>query len=244
MRTRTIAIIGFAAYAVFLVATLPASLVARWISMPGVLELTDARGTLWSGAARAVAGAAQLDSLRWRFQPARLAAGQLAFSVDGYGAGLEGHGQVNRGFGTLEVRELHVRGDAAAIAAFAPLAASWQPDGRVTLDAPAIAWDGREARGTVRLEWHDAAVALSSVRPLGSYRAEARAEGGPVKVAVTTLDGPMRISGTGTFTLPGALAFTGEARALPAAQAALEPLLNLMGPRRPDGARTLEIRTR
>jgi len=35
----------------------------------------------------------------------------------------------------------------------------------------------------------------------------------------------------------------GDARALPAAQAALDPLLNLMGARRPDGARTLEIRT-
>lgn len=244
MRARTLAILGIAAYAVFLAATLPASLVARWISMPGVLELVNARGTLWSGSARAVAGGAELDNLRWRFEPAQLAAGRLGFSVDGYGAGLEGHGRIGRGPSTLEVRDLHVRGDAAALALFAPLAASWQPDGRVTLDATAIAWDGREARGTVRLEWHDAAVALSSVRPLGSYRAEARAEGGPVKLAVTTLDGPLRISGTGTFAPPGTLAFAGDARALPAAAATLEPLLNLMGSRRPDGAHTLEIRTR
>jgi len=244
VRLRTIAIVGIAAYAVFLVASLPASLVARWISMPGVLELANAQGTLWSGSARAVAGAAQLDSLRWRFLPARLASGQLAFSVDGYGSGLEGHGQVNRGFGAFEVRELHVRGDAAAIAAFAPLAAGWQPDGRVTLDAPALAWNGREARGTARLEWHDAAIALSSVRPLGSYRAEARAEGGPVKITVTTLGGPLQVTGNGTFTPFGALVFTGEARALPAAESTLEPLLNLMGSRRPDGARTIEVRAR
>lgn len=243
MRLRTIAIVGIAAYAVFLVAMLPASMVARWIAMPGVLELADARGTLWSGSARAVAGSAQLDSLRWRFQPVQLAAARLAFTVDGRGSGLEAHGRIARGFGALEVRDLTVRGDAAALAAFAPLAAGWQPDGRLALDAPAILWDGREVRGTARLEWHDASIALSSVRPLGSYRAEARADGGPVKIAVTTLDGPLRISGNGTFTPPGALAFTGDARALPAAQAALDPLLNLMGARRPDGARTLEIRT-
>ncbi len=244
MRARTIAIVGIAAYAVFLLALLPASIVARWIAMPGVLELADARGTLWNGSARAIAASAQLESLRWRFEPARLVAGRLAFVVDANGAGLEGHGRIDRGFGGLEVRDLHVRGDAAALAAFEPLAASWQPDGRITLDAPAIAWDGREARGTARLEWHDAAIALSGVRPLGSYRAEARADGGPMKISVTTLDGALRVSGNGTFTPPGALAFTGEARALPAAQAALEPILNLMGPRRPDGAHGLEIRTR
>jgi general secretion pathway protein N len=244
VRARTIAILGIAAYAVFLVATLPASVVARWIAMPGVLELAEARGTLWSGSARAVAGAAQLDTLRWRFEPARLAAGRLAFAVDGYGAGLEGHGRIDRGFGALEVRDLHVRGDAAALATFAPLAAGWQPDGRLTLDAPAIAWDGREARGTARLEWHDAAIALSSVRPLGSYRVDARGEGGPVKVDVTTLDGALRVTGKGTYTPAGSLTFGGEARAAPSAQAALDPLLNLMGPRRPDGARTLELRTR
>jgi len=244
VRARTIAIIGIAAYAVFLAATLPASLVARWIAMPGVLDLADAHGTLWSGSARAVAGAAQLDGLRWRFEPARLVAGRLAFTVDGYGTGLEGHGRIDRGFGALEVRELHVRGDAAALAAFAPLAASWQPDGRLTLDAPAIAWDGREARGTARLEWHDASVALSSVRPLGSYRVDARGEGGPVKIAVATLDGALRVTGTGTYAPPASLAFSGEARAAPSAQAALDPLLNLMGPRRPDGARALEIRAR
>jgi hypothetical protein len=185
-----------------------------------------------------------LDNLRWRFQPARLVAGRLAFTVDGYGTGLEGHGRIDRGFGALEVRDLQVRGDAAAIAAFAPLAAGWQPDGRLTLDAPAIAWDGKEARGTARLEWHDASIALSAVRPLGSYRAEARADGGPVQITVTTLDGPLRVAGKGTFTPFGALAFTGDARALPAAQATLEPLLGLIGPRRPDGAHAIEIRTR
>lgn len=244
MRVRTLAILGIAAYAVFLVAMLPASVVARWIAMPGVLELADARGTLWSGQARALAGAARLDNLRWRFEPLRLAAARLAFTVDGYGTGLEGHARIDRGFGVLEVRDLHVRGDAGAIAAFAPLAAGWQPDGRIALDAPAVLWDGHEARGTARLEWHDAAIALSPVRPLGSYRAEARADGGPVKITVTTMDGSLRVTGSGTFAPPGTLAFNGEARALPAAQAALDPLLDLMGPRRPDGARTIEIRGR
>ena len=44
--------------------------------------------------------------------------------------------------------------------------------------------------------------------------------------------------------MPGAITFSGEARGQGANAAALEPLLNLMGPRRPDGARSIEVRIR
>ena len=40
------------------------------------------------------------------------------------------------------------------------------------------------------------------------------------------------------------MTFSGEARGEGANAAALEPLLNLMGPRRPDGARSIEVRIR
>jgi len=113
----------------------------------------------------------------------------------------------------------------------------------VTLEAPALAWDGRTARGAARAEWRDAGIALTDVRPLGSYRIEARGEGGPLQLAVTTLEGPLTVTGRGTFAPPAALAFSGEARAEGPGAAALEPLLNLLGPRRADGARTIDWRT-
>jgi general secretion pathway protein N len=62
-------------------------------------------------------------------------------------------------------------------------------------------------------------------------------------VTLATLDGALRLAGTGTFTPPGALVFAGDARADGPSAAALEPLLNLLGPRRADGARTLEWHT-
>jgi len=59
---------------------------------------------------------------------------------------------------------------------------------------------------------------------------------------VATVSGPLRIAAQGTLTTASGLSLSGDARGEGAAAAALEPLLNLIGPRRPDGARALEIR--
>jgi general secretion pathway protein N len=247
MRPVTLAVLGIAAYAVFLAANVPARVVAERISVPGAIELSDAQGTLWNGRARAIVAAggpaATLDSVRWHFLPMRIASLRLAFALDASGPGLDGHAEVERGPGAFGARDVHARADAAALAAFVPLAAGWRPEGSITLAAPALAWDGHEAHGEARLEWRDAALSIAAVRPLGSYRLEARAEGGPARIVLATLDGPLRLAGTGTFTPPGALAFAGDARAEGPSAAALEPLLNLIGPRRADGARTLEWHT-
>jgi len=52
----------------------------------------------------------------------------------------------------------------------------------------------------------------------------------------------LRLSGKGTISPPGRLAFSGEARADAQAAKELEPLLLLLGPARADGARALEWR--
>jgi general secretion pathway protein N len=80
------------------------------------------------------------------------------------------------------------------------------------------------------------------VRPLGSWRAEAAGEGPAIRFSLATLKGPLRLSGKGTLPVPGRLSFTGEARAEPGRERDLEPLLDLIGPRRPDGARAIEVR--
>jgi hypothetical protein len=70
----------------------------------------------------------------------------------------------------------------------------------------------------------------------------AHAEAGPAQLSVPTLEGPLTVIGTGTLTPPHRLAFSGEARAEGESAKALEPLLDLLGPRRPDGARSVEVR--
>ncbi|HEX6632487.1 MAG TPA: type II secretion system protein N [Usitatibacter sp.] len=242
MRARSIVLLGIAAYAAFLVATVPARWVAARLALPPGVSLDAVEGTVWNGGGRIAAMGAQAD-LRWHLVPAALASARLAFAVQAAGDGLDARAVLARTPGGYEAREVAVRADAAQLAAAVPLLAAWRPAGRLSLSAPAIAWDGARARGSARGEWRDASLALAAVRPLGDYRVEARAEGGPAAFTVSTLAGALRIAGHGTFAPPDALAFSGEGRAEPSAAGALEPLLDLLGPRRADGAHAIEWRT-
>ena len=248
MHVKTLAALGVAAYLAFLVLTTPASFIAARAraAAPGRIELSEPQGSLWSGSARARIGAPGghliFDRIEWRLAPARLMAGRIAFDVKATGHGLDGHGQLARGFTRWELRDVAARGDVEALIPLAPLAATWRPEGTLAVSTPALEWDDDDARGSLRVEWKDAAVAVSDVRPLGTYRLDGRAGGGPAKITLATVDGPLRITGQGTFTPPTRFTLSGEARAEGAQAKALEPLLDLIGARRPDGARALEIR--
>ena len=248
MRMPAMAALGAAAYGIFLVATAPASFIAARASAaaPERIEVTETQGTLWGGHARAriraTGGDVLLDRIEWRLLPARLASGRIAFEVTAAGRGLDARLQVARGFGGWELRDAAARGDASALTPLAPMIAAWRPEGRVAISSAAIEWNETRAQGDLRAEWSDAGLSISEVRPLGSYRIDVHANGGPAKIVVATVSGPLRIAAQGTLTTASGLSLSGDARGEGAAAAALEPLLNLIGPRRPDGARALEIR--
>jgi general secretion pathway protein N len=240
--------LGAAAYAVFLAATAPASLVAYHLNdhFGAVVRLSDAKGTVWSGTARALVaagGAAPIvvDDVHWNWQAARLPAGEISFAAAAEARELSVRLETARGFSGLEARKVTARLDAARLPAFAPLAAPWQPGGTIALSAPRILWNGRALAGEAQLEWRGATAAISDVSPLGSWRAAVRAspEGG-VRFTVSTLEGPLAVKGSGTFHPPARLAFSGEARGEGERAAALAPLLALLGPRRPDGAHAIQ----
>jgi general secretion pathway protein N len=243
MRALTLAAVGVVAYAAFLVATLPASVVAARIATEtgGRVRLEEARGSAWDGAARAtlsLAGqAVAIDALTWSWRPAALAAGRFAFDVEATRPQLHLRGEVGRSLSAWEAHGLVLEGNAAALAALVPLLAPWRPEGSVSGQAAALAWTPSSLSGEARLEWRNAALALSEVRPLGAYRAELRGEGSQARLALTTTDGPLRLSGQGTLSADGRLDFRGEARAEGPQAASLQPLLDLFGPRRPDGSR-------
>lgn len=244
MRPPSLIAVGVVAYGAFLVATMPASFLAARIEarQGDAVHVHEAHGTVWHGAARmdvALAGSrVPIDSIAWRFAPGRLLSGRLAFNVDAQSAGASAKGVIARG-----PADWHAEGQASAPASFAatlvPLAATWQPEGRIDVRSDDFAWNDRQARGDALAEWRDAAVALSAVRPLGSYRATLHAEGALAKLAITTLDGPLRVAGQGEIAWPARFTFNGEARGEGPNARALDPLLDLMGPRRADGARTL-----
>lgn len=241
-------LLGAIAYGAFLLATIPANAVAYLAqkATSGQASLLDVAGTAWNGSARLEiktrGPTLAIDEVRWRLLPVRLLAGRAAFLVEGRTSGLEARAELSRGALAWQARDFAARADAAILAALHPLAAAWQPSGPIIAEAAYLEWDGRNASGTATIEWREAALALSPVRPLGSWRATAVAQAVSAKVILETTEGPLRLAGGGTLSLPGRFEFSGEARAEPGRERDLEPLLDLLGPRRADGARALEIR--
>lgn len=249
MRVRTIALTGAIAYAAFLVATIPASWLASRIAAAtaGGVLLQDPEGTLWAGHARALvvsaAGQLPLERVQWRFAPLELAAGRAAFDFSASRRGLDARVRIGRGFSEWTGGPADVSLDASLAASAVPMLAAWRPEGRIHLDLANVRWsDMGHASGTAHLTWDGAMVSLSDVRPLGRYALDASADQGPAKLTVTTVEGPLHIAGKGTFTPPARLTFSGEARGEGPDAGALEPLLNLIGPRRADGSRAIEVR--
>ena len=248
MRSAGYAALGLAAYSVFLVAMIPATWVGAQVqaALPGRIEVSDARGTLWHGQAHLSFAPSRnrvsLDAVEWSFAPSRLFAGEVAFDARARGGGLEAAAQVAKGVTAWSVRALKAEGDASGLAVIVPILGAWRPAGPIAISSPDVSIRGREARGSLDIEWRNASTALSDVRPLGSYSATWTADSGPGKIEVKTLRGPLRVTGTGTVSASSGFTFNGEARGEGEAAKSLEPLLDLFGPRRPDGARALELR--
>ena len=250
MRPGSLAIFGIAAYSVFLLATMP----ARWLgaqlaaASPGRYQVHAIDGTLWKGNAQAVlavgGGTFVVDRVDWDFLPSRLLRGRVAFAIALRGAGFEARYEAGRSLACWGLRDLEVRSDAALAAAALPWIGAWRPEGVVSATSSAVDVSGNQVRGELRLDLKNAASALSEVKPLGSYRADVVAEGAAAQVSVSTVEGALRLAGRGRLEFPTRFTFTGEARGEGSNARALEPLLNLLGPARPDGTRAIDWRTR
>ena len=249
MRPRAIAIVAALAYAIFLVALVPASVVADRVTAAtrGQVSIANAGGTLWHGSARmrvTVAGGwLDLESVQWDLEPMGLLSGRLAFDAHATAPGIEAKAHIGRGVGAWQLDNAVVLASVPALATVAPMAARWRPEGRLIVDVPGWEWNERGVRGQASVEWEKAAISLSEVKPLGKYRLRATGDGGSTaQLVLRTFDGPLQVEGKGTAG-PAEIRFSGEARSAdPSVTKALDPLLDLLGPRRPDGARALELR--
>lgn len=248
MRGPALLAFGALAYGIFLVWEMPASFVAARLEREsrGALRLGEPRGTVLRGEARArlvtPAGEMAIEQLQWSLNPSSLAAGRLGFTLHANDPGLKATGELARGADAWQAHEVTLQGPASALTPVMPLLATWRPEGEVTLRAKRLAWTPSSIQGDGQVDWRSAGVILSEVKPLGHYRVEVRGEGAHARLTLTTLEGPLRLSGNGTLTPAGRLSFKGEARAEGPQAAALQPLLDLLGPARPDGSRELRVR--
>ncbi len=93
-----------------------------------------------------------------------------------------------------------------------------------------------EVQGTMVLEMENIASRLTPVDPLGSYRAQFDWSGQQARMTLSTIKGPMLLSGNGRV-INGRLQFSGKAEAAEGQEERLANLLNLLGQRRREGGK-------
>lgn len=254
------AVLGVAVAAVTMLVTAPASLVDLGLKQGtgGRVRLADASGSIWSGQGRLVlvdvmterdrdqrassargpaslAGVVIPGTIRWQISALPLLIGRLQanashesmaqpVTVSGTATRLQATG------GSLQLPDVNLArlgSPWTTVRPTASLGITWQPF---------VIERGRFS-GQASLELRDVASALTPVRPLGAYRIDIDGTGPSSKIHMTSLDGPLLLSGDGTWTPTSGLRFTAYAEAEESERLRLQSLLGLLGRR--DGTRTM-----
>ena len=219
------------------------------------LLLADARGTIWSGSAVPIlTGGA--DSRDASYLPGRL---EWTLSPRFYGVELAVRQaccingtmlvQIRPGLGRIKATLAPPAAGAVGqwpSAWLGGLGTPWntlQLGGTARIASPGFSLEQVEGRwrldGKIDLELEGVSSRLTTLDTLGSYRVSLTGGSGAnsaMLLSLSTLDGPLQLTGSGTWG-PGGVKFRGEARSATVDEAALSNLLNIIGRR--DGARSI-----
>jgi general secretion pathway protein N len=242
--------------------TLPVFAPAAWLAdalssaTQGRLQLAQAQGTVWRGSGLPVlagpAGsrdASVLPSrLHWQLSPVWLGLQLRLSQACCLDQPLLLTWQM--GPGPQQLR-LAAEGQGAADATLGHWPAAWleglgaplntlRPGGELQLSGRDLSLtrqgDGWQLAGQARIDLLQASSRLATLDPLGSYRLLLQPNGGQgLRLQLLTLDGALRLSGSGDITAKG-LRLRAEAQATPGHEIGLNNLLNIIGKR--DGARS------
>lgn len=217
-------------YCVFLISMLPASFAAR--ALPAELELVASHGTFWRGSGDMRHGEVHFPNVQWRVVAWRLLKGEIALRVNLDDS--QGSATVISDDEELRVVAADVTVPAALLTAIIPELDLWQPRGNLHIVSDGFVLGHDHAVGRIELNWQDASLNLSRIKPLGNYRATIAAEGARAKLNVATGKGALVVAGAGEWSAQNGIVFNGTAKADSAPE--LRDLLRLIGEEDSNGA--------
>lgn len=223
--------VACAIYLVTLIATIPAPWVARAVESMSKqrLLLRGPTGSFWAGSGHLYANpqsGARLDLgvLRWSTSWSAMLAGKLATDV-----GLGEAPKVMRveisPLGTA-VRGLKLELPASILPAFAPALEAFGPGGTLRIRSDELRLDAGSILGDAEIEWGGMRLARAQRLDLGSHFARLRGGGGKVDIELGSIQGPLRLSGGGSWVRGGGLNISGAAEHGAELTAALGPFLS------------------
>lgn len=192
-----------ALFCICFVARLPALFVMR-IALPSTVTLAGVEGSIWSGTATALGfnGVVVQEKLHWKFQPRNLLQGRLGWQIDSEFRGAPTNIQAILGVhgGALEGVRLSLPLD--PLLSFNSTIEGIKLSGTLRLETPHLAM-----REPVRLKLRAEQVTTAmGAEPslLGSYEGNLDIDAaGKGQLQVSSLGGPLQISGGGSFETSG-----------------------------------------
>ena len=226
---------------------------ARWLAAGvaqatgGRLQLAEPAGRVWAGSARLVlaGGADSRDRaalpgrVHWRLGPT-FSGVQARITADCCtpGSPLQLHLSPRWSGAQMRLADSTSHWPAALLAGLGTPFNTIAPEGELNVATQGLVatWlAGRlQLQGSATLTARQLSSRLSTLRPMGSYQLVLRG-GSDIGVTLSTLDGGLRLSGTGHW-VGTRLRFQGEASAAPGLQGQLANLLNILGRREGDRA--------
>jgi general secretion pathway protein N len=201
-------------YVAALMATIPAPWVSRAVAKISgeKLQLREPEGTLWSGSGRlyAVPRAGpllELGPLRWRTSRSAVLSAKLA--IEATLGDMPKAVQIQLAPSGTSIRGLELTLPAEVLAAFAPALEVLGPAGVLRAHSDDLRFEGPSVLGLAELEWRQVRLARAPGIDLGSHLARLRGGGSKVDIELSTIDGPLRLSGHGTWSRDAGLQMTG-----------------------------------
>ncbi len=225
---------------VTLVATFPARVAYRMADAPGI-AVSGIDGTVWNGTAReASVNGSYVRDLEWKFLPARLLSGKLAYRVSADPANGFLDGEVGAGAGgAIALKDL--QGSLPA-SMFEPALQIPGMRGTVNIDFSQLDLkDGIPvvADGTVRIA--DLVVPIVSRGSIGGYKAEFSTQDSGIVASVEDTDGVVDLAASLQIRPDRSYAFTGLVIAKPSAPDSLRQQLRFLGPANARGQHELRL---
>jgi len=227
------ALVGLAAYLVFLLATLPAAWPGYALERAsgGALALGETRGSVWKGrgalAVRSSSGFRSVADIEWRCNPLSIFSGRLGVALTGTASGADLKATVGLGLRSVRLQNVEATIQAALLEQAVPIVSIWKPQGRVRLSADSFEIGPADVRGAATAEWSEAG--LSGIARIGEYRLQVTGNGDRAAVKLSTPRGDLRVNGDGGWSAaqPRVVQISGVAETSPERKD-LEPLLQLL----------------
>ena len=219
-------------YALFLLATLPASHAYSFASQRSMpLSLAELTGTVWQGTAqKAVINNTAIGPVHWRFQPLSLLLGKVEFDLSTTGKSLLSSGSVGATFtGTPFLSGFKGDSSVNTLASLFQLRA-FTPTGRVKFDLPKVQFENtRLSHAEGRIQWNEAGITQPAMVTIGKVAVDLTTDDNGIHGQLSDLDATLAISGKVDLLKDGRYQIRGQLQPKPTTPPDLANALNMLG---------------